>query len=146
MFALKILGKKISKIKKVTLFSERFKKFLLNYKMENFCQEDHPGIKPDEPFYFQKLVAIEYARNNLFFNLDSSHLKEFDPQLYRQLVNYPSELIPILDMATNEGKEQLIIFHKKYWKEKIIYSKKSLLRKSCISRRDFGPPNSSEAA
>ncbi|CBY33694.1 unnamed protein product [Oikopleura dioica] len=81
---------------------ERFKKFLLNYKMEDLCPEDHPGIKADEPFYFQKLVAIEYVRNNLFFNLDSSHLKEFDPQLYRQLVNYPSELIPILDMATNE--------------------------------------------
>ena len=84
-------------------FSERFKKFLLTFKLENMCPEDHPGMNPDEPFYFQKLIAIEYVRNNLFFNLDSAHLKEFDAQLYRQLVNYPSELIPILDMATNEG-------------------------------------------
>ena len=30
------------------------------------------------------------------------HLREFDPALYRQLINYPSELIPIFDMATNE--------------------------------------------
>lgn len=29
-------------------------------------------------------------------------MKDFDESLYRQLINYPSELIPIFDMATNE--------------------------------------------
>lgn len=63
---------------------------------------DHPGIDADKPFYFQKLEKIAYAENQLFFDLDCVHLKDFDESLYRQLINYPSELIPIFDMATNE--------------------------------------------
>ena len=63
---------------------------------------DHPGIDGTKPFYFQKLEKIGYVENQLFFDLDCVHLKEFDEALYRQLINYPSELIPIFDMATNE--------------------------------------------
>ena len=37
-----------------------------------------------------------------FLNFNCEHLKEFDSDLYRQLVNYPQEVIPIFDMALNE--------------------------------------------
>ena len=37
-----------------------------------------------------------------FLNFNCEHLKEFDSDLYRQLVNYPQETIPIFDMAPNE--------------------------------------------
>ena len=63
---------------------------------------DHPGIDSSQPFYLQKLEKIAYAENQLYVDLDSVLLREFDPALYRQLINYPSELIPIFDMATNE--------------------------------------------
>lgn len=42
------------------------------------------------------------------FNVNCSHLESFDPELYRQLVCYPQEVIPTLDMAVNE------IFFEKY--------------------------------
>ena len=37
-----------------------------------------------------------------FLNINSKHLQEFDTELYRQLVNYPQEVIPTFDMAVNE--------------------------------------------
>jgi len=63
---------------------------------------EHPGIDPSKPFYFQKLKAIEFNTDLLQIDLDAEHLQEFDPVFYRQLINYPSEIIPIFDMATNE--------------------------------------------
>ena len=37
-----------------------------------------------------------------FLNINCLHLKSFDADLYRQLVNYPQEVIPTFDMAVNE--------------------------------------------
>ena len=43
-----------------------------------------------------------------FLNLNCSHLQVYDPDLYRQLVCYPQEVIPTLDMTVNE------LFFEKY--------------------------------
>lgn len=37
-----------------------------------------------------------------FLNVNCSHLEAFDQELYRQLICYPQEVIPTLDMAVNE--------------------------------------------
>ena len=43
-------------------------------------------------------------------NLDCSHIKRYDPTLYKQFVNYPQEIIPLFDvvvgkMVDNEDDE-----------------------------------------
>jgi len=81
---------------------EKFSRFLKTYTCSEFDSQEHPGIVPDSPFYLQKLEALAYRTNALWLDLDCEHLREFDPVFYRQLINYPSELIPIFDMATNE--------------------------------------------
>jgi len=81
---------------------EKFSRFLKTYKCSEFDSQEHPGIVPDQPFYLQKLEGLAYRTHSLWLDLDCEHLKEFDPVFYRQLINYPSELIPIFDMATNE--------------------------------------------
>ena len=63
---------------------------------------EHPGIDPTKPFYFQKLEATSFNVNLLQLDLEAEHLREYDPVFYRQMVNYPSEIIPIFDMAVNE--------------------------------------------
>ena len=35
-------------------------------------------------------------------NINCEHLKDFDADLYRQLINYPQEVVPTFDMAINE--------------------------------------------
>jgi len=37
-----------------------------------------------------------------FLNINCNHLRQFDADLYRQLINYPQEVIPTFDMAVNE--------------------------------------------
>lgn len=37
-----------------------------------------------------------------FLNVNCHHLETFDEDLYRQLVCYPQEVIPIFDMTVNE--------------------------------------------
>ncbi|KAK2148192.1 hypothetical protein LSH36_510g00005 [Paralvinella palmiformis] len=37
-----------------------------------------------------------------FLNFSATHLKQFDANLYRQLICYPQEVIPTFDMAVNE--------------------------------------------
>ena len=50
----------------------------------------------------QKLQTSLYNAHAVHLDLDAEHLREYDPVFYRQLVSYPSEMIPIFDMATNE--------------------------------------------
>ena len=37
-----------------------------------------------------------------FLDINASHIQKFDEDLYRQLICYPQEVIPTLDMAVNE--------------------------------------------
>jgi DNA replication licensing factor MCM4 len=97
--------------------------------IENFVD---PNVEPDEvnlaitdinePLYMQKLKEVcfysihlwifEYcsfstwlqvlALEDPYFNINCEHLKTFSPKLFAQLVRYPQEVIPILDMAINE--------------------------------------------
>jgi DNA replication licensing factor MCM4 len=71
----------------------KLKNFLMTFiKMgddDNFDQE---------PFYVQRLKEINdteiYA-----LEVDCEHLFEFDEAVYRQLVNYPTDIIPIFDLV-----------------------------------------------
>jgi len=81
---------------------EKFMKFLQNYVCQEFDSQDHPGIDASKPFYMQKLQTSLYNAHAVHLDLDAEHLREYDPVFYRQLVSYPSEMIPIFDMATNE--------------------------------------------
>lgn len=53
------------------------------------------------PLYLTKLEEI-LTVNEPFLTVNCAHLKEFDNNLYRQLVNYPQEVIPIFDIGANE--------------------------------------------
>ena len=53
------------------------------------------------PFYPQRLEQINMILIP-FLEVNMAHLLQFDEELYRQLVCYPQEVIPVLDMAVNE--------------------------------------------
>ncbi|XP_028409961.1 DNA replication licensing factor mcm4-A-like [Dendronephthya gigantea] len=85
---------------------DKFKRFL-----QQFIDENAEGMGddfvPNDPLYMQKLEEI-HVLEQPFLNVDCSHIKAFDAELYRQLVAYPQEVIPTFDMAVNE------IFFTKY--------------------------------
>lgn len=50
-------------------------------------------------FYFTLQIN---AVGEPFLNVNCLHLKKFDDLFYRQLINYPQEVIPTFDMAINQ--------------------------------------------
>ena len=50
--------------------------------------ETESGIDPNEPFYLRKLEEISVTEEP-YFDVNCLHLKDFDTDLYRQLVCYP---------------------------------------------------------
>lgn len=65
--------------------------------------------KSDEPrlLYLTKLEEILHVPNEPYLTINCGHIKDFNPNLYRQLVNYPTEVIQIFDMGANEVFQDL---------------------------------------
>jgi len=80
----------------------KFKKFISNYvDTEAADDERFAGMDPTLPFYLQRLEEINTLEEP-FLPVNCGHIQKFDEELYRQLVCYPQEVIPTLDMAVNE--------------------------------------------
>ncbi len=59
------------------------------------------------PTYMEALKTIVVTQI-FVLEVDGDHLFEFDQQLYRQLENYPTDIIPMFDLvATGIYKENL---------------------------------------
>ncbi|MPC11434.1 DNA replication licensing factor MCM4 [Portunus trituberculatus] len=81
---------------------DRFKAFVQTFVDPDAADDERcEGMNTDEPLYLQKLEEI-HTLEEPFMNVNCGHLHQFDTDLYRQLVCYPQEVIPSLDMAINE--------------------------------------------
>jgi len=82
---------------------ERFQQFINSFitPADEIDPTTPQHFSASEPLYLQKLEEINTLEEP-FFNLNCRHLQLFDPDLYRQLVCYPQEVIPTFDMAINE--------------------------------------------
>merc|ERR1719357_1336193 len=69
--------------------------------------ETFAELNPQGPYYLQRLEEISVTEEP-YLPLNCGHVQLFDEDLYRQLVCYPQEVIPALDMAVNE------VFFEKY--------------------------------
>jgi DNA replication licensing factor MCM4 len=70
----------------------RFKRFLEFFELPN---------RPDVPHYHRALVEC-FERENYQLDLDCQHLEAYDPGLYKKLVSYPQEMVPLFDQVANE--------------------------------------------
>ena len=50
------------------------------------------------PFYVERLREI-HETEQYILDIDCDHLWEYDNSLYRQLENYPTDIIPIFDLV-----------------------------------------------
>ncbi|KAM8967347.1 DNA replication licensing factor MCM4 isoform 2-T2 [Pelodytes ibericus] len=85
----------------VTVCKEKFQHFIQRFIDPNAKEEENIGLDLNEPLYMQRLEEINMV-GEPFLNIDCDHLRNFDQDLYRQLVCYPQEVIPTFDMAANE--------------------------------------------
>ncbi|KAI5954479.1 mcm4 [Candida jiufengensis] len=91
--------------------SNIFRDFLLSFKYRFRKEMDNQEIEPEDHslYYVEKLNLLrELGLNNL--NLDAKNLLSYPPtrKLYHQLINYPQEIIPIMDHTIKECLLQLI--------------------------------------
>ena len=71
---------------------QRFRRFI-----EHFELAEQPGVS----HYDRKLREIR-EKENYQLDLDCKHLDGYDPHLYKLLVSYPQEMIPLFDVVANE--------------------------------------------
>lgn len=81
---------------------EQFKRFVLRFIDPEAENDELPeNMNLTEPLYLQKLEEI-HTLEEPYLNINCAHLEIFDEQLYRQLICYPQEVIPTMDMVANE--------------------------------------------
>lgn len=64
-------------------------------------------LNEPRPLYLTKLEEILHVPNEPYLTINCAHLKEYNENLYRQLVHYPAEVIQIFDMGANEVFQDL---------------------------------------
>jgi DNA replication licensing factor MCM4 len=86
---------------------QQLKEFLLTYTQipdQDNMADDQFNI---EPFYITKLKEMGETEDYTL-NVDCGHLYEFNRNLYKQLEDYPADVIPIFDLvALQVFKENL---------------------------------------
>ncbi|GFR96745.1 DNA helicase [Elysia marginata] len=81
---------------------EKFRSFVMRYVDRSIADDERfTGMDVEQPYYIQRLEEINIV-GEPFLNINCAHLREFDSDLYRQLICYPQEVIPTFDMAINE--------------------------------------------
>ncbi|XP_050597960.1 DNA replication licensing factor MCM4 [Bombus affinis] len=81
---------------------EQFKSFFQQFIDPDAENDELPeNMNLSEPLYLQKLEEI-HTLEEPYLNVNCAHVKTFNEHLYQQLVSYPQEAIPTLDMAANE--------------------------------------------
>lgn len=92
----------------VDICKKQFKKFLRDSKFTieeaDMDEARFEWQRSDEPrpLYLTKLEEIMQIPNEPCLTVNCAHLKEFNEVLYRQLINYPVEVVQIFDMAAND--------------------------------------------
>lgn len=88
----------------------RFKRFICEFKIEYEDDDSDDDMMDDEtvPYYIKRLNEIKISQV-MNLNVDCKHLWEFpDTQkLYFQLVNYPQEIVPIMDLVVHQEFSRL---------------------------------------
>ena len=81
----------------------RLRNFLTNYVRPEDA-EDYSK----EPLYVQKLREI-HDTEQYILDIDCEHVFQHDQQLYRQLENYPTDIIPIFDLVVTGVYKELYL-------------------------------------
>ena len=114
---------------------KKFRDFILNFK--NPDEQEMHGIS-EQPFYLCKLRQIDETEIYILI-LDCDHIFQYDHSLYWQMVNYPSDVIPLFDLVVNT------IFRELYSRTTLDISEATIIQVKTVNLRessrlrDLGP-------
>ena len=81
----------------------KFKQFLNEFKIDEQKDTSLSG----ERYYLKMLQEIKNTKVYIL-NIDSEHINKYDEMLYWQLINFPTEMIPMMDSTVTEVYKDLI--------------------------------------
>ena len=114
--------------------AQKFRNFLLNFQVE--------GDSNKNPNYYHRMLEEIKETRVYILNIDGHHLHKFDQMFYWEILNFPSEIIPIMDIIASQVYAE-IISNVKGIEEKT--SKTIQVRISNLVKpdriRDLGPSN-----
>ncbi|KAG0225157.1 hypothetical protein BGW41_004812 [Actinomortierella wolfii] len=120
---------------------QRFADFLQNFKQKHRILKENPNTIPSaseqQAFYPQLLRQMEQTMSRQM-NLDCQNLLAYPPavKLYNLLIDYPSEMLPLMDHTLNE-------FYKDLFPEADLQGDSLMIRPfnlgKTINTRDLGP-------
>lgn len=89
------------------------KEFLLTYRKprDDSMGDDFNDLnnyQEDKPYYIQLLESIKDTEE-YFLEVDCSHLAAFNIKIYRQLENYPTDVIPIFDLVAMQVYKEVVL-------------------------------------
>lgn len=70
----------------------------------NLTENEDDFTRP--PFYIE-LLKLAMDTEQYTLEVDCDHIYQFDQLLYKQLENYPSEIIPVFDLVATQTYKDL---------------------------------------
>lgn len=81
--------------------SPKFRSFLIEFR------SIQDGIMGEN--YYIRLLSEIRSTSKPILNIDGSHLYTYDKQLYYQIINFPTEMIPVMDVTANSLYQELFM-------------------------------------
>lgn len=92
------------------LVQQKLKEFINNFVEEKEIDQDEGDEQfAKMPYYIEKLKFVR-AMELQVLDVDCSHIFAYDPQLYRQIEDYPTDLIPIFDLVVSQVYKELDMY------------------------------------
>mmetsp|Transcript_25750 Transcript_25750/g.32058 ORF Transcript_25750/g.32058 Transcript_25750/m.32058 type:complete len:152 (-) Transcript_25750:1949-2404(-) len=76
----------------------KLKNFINNFEEMKDDDDDDDEQYQRAPYYIQKLQEVRELDGNVL-DIDCDHVFQFDQTLYRQIEDYPADIIPIFDLV-----------------------------------------------
>jgi len=90
---------------------QKLKEFINNFVETRNIDNDGDDEQFERlPYYIEKLKEVRELELNVL-DVDCSHIFSFDAQLYRQIEDYPTDLIPIFDLDVSQVYKELDMYN-----------------------------------
>ena len=89
----------------------KLKNFINNFEeIKDDDDEDDDQQFQKAPYYIQKLKEVRELDGSVL-EIDCDHVFQFDQMLYRQIEDYPTDIIPIFDLVVTQVFKELDMYN-----------------------------------
>jgi len=89
----------------------KLKNFINNFEeIKDDSDEEDDQKFQKAPYYIQRLKEVREMDANVL-DIDCDHVFQFDQMLYRQIEDYPADIIPIFDLVVTQVYKELDMYN-----------------------------------